>query len=91
MTGAVWVRGSCLVCGRLFSMHPHLVPSVKVCDRCRRPLDQHAGQGHAVAGPHREPICRACMAWINARRAEIGQPLVTIHARAYEPADLEEL
>lgn len=91
MPGVMIAQGPCYVCGHLFMFHPLHVPSVQVCARCKRPLDQHQGQDHEVTKPSREPICRTCMGWVNTRRAQIGQPQVTIHPRAYDAADEEEV
>jgi hypothetical protein len=71
----VSVTSPCISCGKLFSYHPHLVPSIRL--NAERQADPNGT---------REPICRDCVERANPRRIANGLEPITYHPRAYDTA-----
>jgi hypothetical protein len=74
----VTVTSPCIGCGKLFSYHPHLVPSIRL--NAQRQPDPNGT---------REPICQSCVEAANPRRIANGLEPITYDRRAYD-AVLEE-
>lgn len=68
--------GNCIMCNRVFSFNPDLVPSVRV-DRA----------GNPDANGTRELICEQCVRMANKVRREQGLSLIEIIPGAYEPEE----
>jgi hypothetical protein len=69
----VTVMSACYACKRLFSYHPHLVPSLRV-----------NAEGKEDPNGTREPICRDCVEAANPRRIANGLEPITYDRRAYD-------
>lgn len=72
----VMAMGPCAGCGTLFLFNPVAVPSIT-------PPGKDFSE--------REPVCRRCMALINAKRIEVGREPWPIRPDAYEPLPAEQL
>ena len=71
--------GACCVCGRRFSFHPNLVPSVRMKD------------GKPAADGVREPVCKKCVEVMNIAREKAGMEPIVPSPRAYDAADENEI
>jgi hypothetical protein len=64
------VAGPCYCCGQVFSFNPHRVPSHMI-----DPTDPST----------RAPICRTCIALVNASRVDAGLEPFPVYEDAYDP------
>lgn len=80
---AHFVAGPCLLCGRVFTFNPALVPSVYVDPRTGIPPDVG---GTPVEESVRKPLCTECVEFVNERRRAFGREPIPILAGAYEIA-----
>jgi len=75
--GFYTVTGVCFGCERIFSFHPHKVPSIRIKD------------GKPDPAGDRQPICKECIDRINPIRKKNGLPEIIYASDAYD-AVLEE-
>lgn len=71
--------GPCWACGRLFTFHPDLVPSIPIDPGTNRPADL----GGDPANVTRQPVCENCIGRANENRRATGRPLIPVLPGAY--------
>lgn len=77
MNGGYFLIATCLVCKRVFTCNPALVPSHPARN----------GQPVQDASAPKEPICEGCIRNINQHRKELGEPQWPIPDGAYDVAE----
>ena len=83
MAGWQIVVAECFACKRPFGFNPFRVPSVPIDLVTGLPPDM----GGDAARAERQPICRDCMAQINASRVAAGRSAWLILPDAYDPIE----
>jgi hypothetical protein len=90
VSGGYFVVGRCHACGRVFSFHPHRVPSVPIDPVTALPLDvDEHGKTKPIdpvarARAVRQPICEDCIELVNERRVARGDEPIRVLAGAYD-------
>jgi len=78
--GYVSCISACIICDKMISFNPDLVPSLRVTivENAVKP-DPHGS---------REPLCVGCATVINANRVKAGLEPCPIHPNAYGPQEV---
>ena len=79
--GQLFAFGPCWSCGRAFTFHPDLVPSLPIDPATNLPSDMGGDPDRVV----RQPICQDCVDRANDKRRRDGRPLIVVIPGAYGP------
>lgn len=78
--GFMFCTSQCLLCDKVFTFNPDLVPSIRA--------SRHNGKWFKDPNGSREPICKDCMETANTFRLEQGLEPLAVLPGAYEAQEV---